>query len=105
MSIKEKRIQRELKDIHNELTTGQSPNIVYADCVDSDLTKWKAIIKGPDGSPYEKGKFELEIKFSNEFPFKPPTVLFKTVVFHPNISTKGDICLDILKDQWSPALS
>ncbi len=60
---------------------------------------------GPEGSPYQGGLFFLDIKFSLDYPFTPPKCTFKTKVYHPNINSSGGICLDILKNQWSPALT
>lgn len=72
---------------------------------DDNLTKWKGTILGPKGSPFENGIFELTIEFPNTYPFVAPVIKFKTPVYHPNINKSGSICLDILKSQWSPALS
>jgi len=60
---------------------------------------------GPPESVYEGGVFFLRIMFPKEYPFKPPTVTFITKIYHPNINSEGGICLDILKKQWSPALT
>jgi len=60
---------------------------------------------GPPDSPYEGGVFFLKIQFPQDYPFKPPKIKFQTKVYHCNINDKGGICLDILKDNWSPALT
>jgi len=57
------------------------------------------------GSPYGGGIFFLDIHFPPDYPFKAPKVTFKTRIYHCNINSNGQICLDILKDQWSPALT
>eukprot|EP00210_Caulerpa_lentillifera_P006416 g6128.t2 len=60
---------------------------------------------GPADSPYAGGVFFVSISFPPDYPFKPPKVMFKTRVYHPNVNSQGSICLDILKEQWSPALT
>ncbi|KAL2887585.1 Ubiquitin-conjugating enzyme E2-16 kDa [Ceratocystis lukuohia] len=66
---------------------------------------WQATIMGPTDSPYADGVFFLDIHFPTDYPFKPPKVSFSTKIYHPNINSSGSICLDILRDQWSPALT
>ena len=60
---------------------------------------------GPGDSPYAGGVFFVMIHFPPDYPFKPPKVQFQTKVYHPNVNSQGSICLDILKEQWSPALT
>ena len=70
-----------------------------------DYFNWEGVVSGPPDSPYEGGRFVLDIVFPATYPFKPPSVRFVTKVYHPNINKKGSICLDILQSQWSPALT
>ena len=71
---------------------------------EDNLMDWRAWVRGPEGTPFERGVFELEIKACGQYPLAPPTVRMVTPIFHPNIhGVSGEICLDILKQEWSPA--
>ena len=59
---------------------------------------------GPTDSPYQGGVYFLNIHFPADYPFKPPKINFTTRIYF-NINANGQICLDILKEQWSPALT
>jgi len=96
-----KRILKELKDLEQDPPAGCSAGPQ----TENDLYNWSATLLGPDDTPYAGGVFTLAIQFPTDYPFKPPKVAFTTKVYHPNINAQGGICLDILKDQWSPALS
>ncbi|KAB2083709.1 hypothetical protein ES319_A05G287000v1 [Gossypium barbadense] len=95
-----KRITKELKDLQKD-----PPVSCSAGPVGDDMFHWQATITGPADSPYAGGVFLVSIHFPPDYPFKPPKVSFKTKVYHPNINSNGSICLDILKEQWSPALT
>mmetsp|Transcript_3525 Transcript_3525/g.10238 ORF Transcript_3525/g.10238 Transcript_3525/m.10238 type:complete len:150 (-) Transcript_3525:1788-2237(-) len=96
-----KRIQKELKDLQRDPPTSCSAGPASPD----DLFHWQATIMGPQDSPFAGGIYMVRISFPPDYPFKPPKVQFQTKVYHPNVNSNGSICLDILKEQWSPALT
>jgi len=70
------------------------------------MNHWKALVNGPPDSVYEGGVFQIDIKIPEKYPYVPPKMQFDTKIWHPNMSSQtGAICLDILKDEWTPALS
>merc|ERR1712212_924542 len=81
-------------------------NTIKVELVGDSLTRLKGEIAGPPDTPYEGGKFNLDIVVPETYPFNPPKVKFTTKIWHPNISSvTGAICLDILKDQWAAAMT
>ncbi|KAM7102278.1 ubiquitin-conjugating enzyme E2 D1 isoform 1-T1 [Ciconia maguari] len=95
-----KRIQKELSDLQRD-----PPAHCSAGPVGDDLFHWQATIMGPPDSAYQGGVFFLTVHFPTDYPFKPPKIAFTTKIYHPNINSNGSICLDILRSQWSPALT
>lgn len=96
-----RRILRELQDLQKDPPTSCSAGPVGS----ADSYRWEGCIFGPEGSPYHGGVFKLTIQFPVDYPFRAPHVQFNTRIYHPNINASGMICLDILKGQWSPALT
>ncbi|KAJ1835792.1 Ubiquitin-conjugating enzyme E2 2 [Coemansia sp. RSA 2711] len=100
LSSSAKRIQKELAEISLD-----PPSNCSAGPKGDNLYEWVSTIVGPGDSPYSGGVFFLDIHFPQEYPFKPPKIIFRTRIYHCNINSQGQICLDILKDNWSPALT
>ena len=96
-----RRIEREYIEIQNDPPSNCSAGPENQ----NDLFKWEGVIFGPADSPFTGGVFRLKIIFPTDYPFKSPTITFTTKIYHPNINSQGIICLDILKTQWSPALT
>lgn len=97
-----KRIMKELQAVKDD----PEANITLEFVSESDIHHLKGSFLGPPGTPYEGGKFIVDIEVPMEYPFKPPKMKFDSKVYHPNISSvTGAICLDILKNAWSPVIT
>ncbi|KRZ16241.1 Ubiquitin-conjugating enzyme E2 1, partial [Trichinella pseudospiralis] len=115
MSQAERRLLRDFKRLSTQsvygLSASPSPKSIF---------DWEAIVFGPPGTPYEDGTFKLELKFTEDYPNRPPQVRFVSRIFHPNgesdvkriflamitdcvvVYSDGIVCMDILQNRWSP---
>lgn len=94
------RLKKELEELIKN-----PPSNCSAGCVKNDIYHWRATISGPENTPYMGGIFVLDIHFPPNYPFKAPKCNFITKIYHPNINSAGSICVDILRHNWSPALT
>ena len=95
-----------IKRLNNELHNRDNYENISVVPIGDDMFHWSGSIMGPLNSPYTGGLFIIDINFPTNYPFKPPTIKFKTKIYHPNIDMNGNICLDILEQcGWSPALT
>ncbi|XP_039284181.1 ubiquitin-conjugating enzyme E2 W isoform X4 [Nilaparvata lugens] len=80
---------------------------VDGDQAEQNLSLWTVHMKGAEGTLYEGEVFQLQFKFSPKYPFDSPEVTFigSNIPVHPHVYSNGHICLSILTDDWSPALS
>ena len=99
MSAYARRLTKELKDLNKN----PIPNVFAGPIDDNNLLEWEAIIIGSKQTPYCDGEYHLNIKFPNQYPFKPPKIKFDTRIYACNVNDMGDISMDVLSTNWSPS--
>ena len=101
-----RRLQKEVADILKDPQAGVTLTSPDNSTEITDFTRFKGHFSGPPDTPYEGGKYEVDIRITPEYPFRPPEMRFKTKIWHPNVSSQtGAICLDTLSTAWSPVLT
>lgn len=73
------RLQTELM----QLMTSPAPGVSAFPSADGNLLSWRATIEGPDETPYAGLTLKLSFEFPANYPYAPPTVLFRTPIYHP----------------------
>jgi len=88
------------------VTTNPPTGIKVSLVDEANVHNWNIVLDGPEGSPYAGGKFKLLLVLPTDYPFKPPTLNFKTKIWHPNVTfdDKGSMCIGLLKPEaWKPS--
>lgn len=100
-----KRLRKELQHLERQSKAGELDDVYLRPSnPEESILRWTALLRGPKETPFEGGVFQLSIRCGQDYPLAPPTITFVTKVFHPNVHFKtGEVCLDILKKEWSPA--
>ncbi|RNA15643.1 Ubiquitin-conjugating enzyme E2 S [Brachionus plicatilis] len=94
-----KRILKEIAEISSEPLDG-----IKLISNDQDVSDIQALIDGPADTPFFGGLFRVKLILSKGFPVQPPKAFFITKIFHPNVSSNGEICVNTLKKDWKPEL-
>lgn len=89
------------KDI-TELELPASVKISFPNA--SDLFHFDILIRPTEGY-YKLGSFLFHVDISDDFPIDPPRIKCMQKIYHPNIDLEGNVCLNILREDWSPVLS
>jgi len=92
---------RLMKDL-NELTLPKTCTMDFPD--PDDLLNFKMFIR-PDEGFYKGGRFIFNFRIGANYPHEPPKVKCETPVYHPNIDLEGNVCLNILREDWKPVLT
>ncbi|KFY51115.1 hypothetical protein V496_08945 [Pseudogymnoascus sp. VKM F-4515 (FW-2607)] len=59
----------------------------------------------PDEGMYKGGRFHFSFAINQNFPHDPPKVKCTQKIYHPNIDLEGNVCLNILREDWKPVLN
>ncbi|KAI8141387.1 ubiquitin-conjugating enzyme/RWD-like protein [Fennellomyces sp. T-0311] len=106
MSTRSELAPHALKKIAKELQSLERspPEDIQVLNNEQDLTEIQAWIRGPDGTPYENGYFKVRLLLNEGYPDAPPKGYFSTKIFHPNVASSGEICVNTLKKDWKAEL-
>ena len=70
-----------------------------------NIMEFKVVYTPEKDSYWYPGLYEFNFSVPTNYPFSPPKIHCLTKIFHPNIDLQGNVCLNILREDWKPTLN
>ena len=96
--LAEKRLKKEIESLD------PLPNILFIPSPDNDLFSFTIAITAEEGY-WKGGTYSFQFNFPPNYPFKAPKMKCVEKIYHPNIDSEGNVCVSVLREDYSPALS
>jgi len=91
--------------VQKDLTELDLPPTMKTDFPDpTDLLNFTLTIT-PDEGMYKGGAFTFSFTINTNYPHEPPKVKCMQTIYHPNVDLEGNVCLNILREDWKPVLN
>lgn len=91
--------------MQKDLTELSLPSTMKIHFEDSEDIMNFLLFLSPDEGLYKGGKFKFSFSINSNFPHEPPKVKCLQKIYHPNIDLDGNVCLNILREDWKPVLN
>ncbi|KAI0996427.1 hypothetical protein K3495_g11754 [Podosphaera aphanis] len=102
---KKKKVTAAILRVQKDLSELSLPSTMRTDFPDPDDMLNFSLIIEPDEGIYKGGRFHFTFVISQNFPHEAPKVKCVQKIYHPNIDTEGNVCLNILREDWKPVLN
>jgi ubiquitin-conjugating enzyme E2 A len=96
MSLARRRLMIDLKNLQKD-----TPEGITAQPDPNNILHWTGEVRGPSETEWEGGVFKMVLDFPESYPIEPPKVRFLTKLFHPNVYPDGNVCVDVLQNNWT----
>ena len=91
--------------VQSDLDELELPHSAKMDIPNPENLQIFTVTVTPDSGFWKDATYSFNFVIPDNYPFKPPKVTCDDKIYHPNIDLQGNVCLNLLKNDWRPILT